>query len=81
MNLANDYNILWEKSLTKFQAGEFEIDPFIDSPDDNRFGITLLLRPDDRTKQKIQQLLHELKKIEPEQNYYPSSDIHLTIVR
>jgi len=80
MNLARDYNILWEKSLTKFRLGEFELDPFIDSPTDNRFGITLLLRPDERTKEKIHQFLQELMEIEPEQYYYPSSDIHVTIM-
>lgn len=80
MNLTDEYNHLWEKSLTKFKAGEFELDPFIDSPDDNRFGITLLLRPDRKTKEKIGQFLQELQKIEPEQYYYPTSDIHVTIM-
>ncbi|WP_018477127.1 2'-5' RNA ligase family protein [Pontibacter roseus] len=80
MNLTEHYNNLYQESLQKLQADAYQIDPLIDSPTDNRFGITLLIRPSGQAKANIQSFLNELKAVEPEQYYYPNSDIHITVM-
>ena len=80
MNLEEHYNKLYTDSITKIEAGNFEIDHLIDSDDDYRFGITLLIRPDENTKVNIQHFLDEVKLIEPDQYYYQNSDIHITVM-
>lgn len=80
MNLAEHYNKLYTDSITKIEAGNYEIDHLIDSGDDDRFGITLLIRPDENTKANIQRFLDEVKLIEPDQYYYQNSDIHITVM-
>lgn len=74
------YDILYQKSIEKIIANEYYIDHQIDFLADKRFGITLLIRPDSQTKNKIQGFLEELKEIDPEQYYYPNSDIHITVM-
>lgn len=80
MNLFDHYDELYRDAVRKIQSDEYEPDELIDAPVDNRFGITLLIRPDKKIKMKIQKLLNQFKQIEPLQYYYPSSDIHITIM-
>lgn len=80
MNLIDHYNELYKDAVQKIQSDDYELDELIDSPTDNRFGITLLARPDKKITKKIQKFLEKLKQIEPEQYYYPTSDIHVTIM-
>jgi len=80
MNLEEHYNKLYTGSITKIEADNYEIDHLIDSNDDYRFGITLLIRPDENTKVNIQHFLDEVKLIEPDQYYYQNSDIHITVM-
>ena len=80
MDLEKHYAALWEESLGKLRQGEFDYDLMIDDPSDNRMGLTLLIRPDLSIKEKIGQLLGPLKALEPEQYYYPPSDIHVTVL-
>ncbi|GAA4437891.1 hypothetical protein GCM10023188_32610 [Pontibacter saemangeumensis] len=80
MNLEKHYNGLWENALQQFKAGAFELDPFLSSGDDDRFGLTLLFRPDEAVKESIGAFLQELRQVEPAQYYYPSSDLHVTVM-
>jgi len=80
MNLEAHYSKLYNESIHKISSENYEIDPLIDSPLDNRFGITLILRPSSEVKKDIQKFIERLKKVEPNQYYYPSSDIHITIM-
>ncbi|MCX2493343.1 2'-5' RNA ligase family protein [Pedobacter sp. PF22-3] len=80
MNLAEHYNKLYRDSIAKIANGNYEIDRLIDSDADNRFGITLVIRPDAETNHKIQQFLAEVKAIEPDQYYYQNADIHITLM-
>ncbi|MBB6239379.1 2'-5' RNA ligase [Pedobacter sp. AK013] len=80
MNLAEHYNKLYTESIAKISSGDYETDPRIDAEADQRFGITLVIRPDAATKDKIQQFLTEAKAIEPNQYYYQNSDIHITLM-
>jgi len=80
MNLEKHYNDLYKESIKKILNGEYQIDDLIHSPLDNRFGITLLIRPPIEIKNKIQKFLSKLKAIEPNQYYYQNSDIHITVM-
>ncbi|MDQ0640632.1 2'-5' RNA ligase [Pedobacter sp. W3I1] len=80
MNLAEHYHKLYTESIAKILAGNYEIDHLIDSDTDQRFGITLIIRPNAATNSKIQQFLTEAKAIEPDQYYYQNPDIHITLM-
>lgn len=80
MNLSAHYNKLYQESAAKIAGGDYEIDQLIDAQDDYRFGITLVIRPDEITKAKIQHFLDEVKAIDPDQYYYQNSDLHITVM-
>lgn len=80
MNLSDHYNQLYASAIQKIASDKYIIDPLIDSPTDNRFGITLLARPDILTNDRIQNALSVIREVESDQYYYPASDIHITIM-
>ncbi len=80
MNLADHYDNLYRHSLEEIQAKGCRTDPLIKSPTDNRFGITLLIRPPLLIKKRIELFLNELKSIDNQQYYYPLPDIHITVM-
>lgn len=80
MDLNQHYNNLYEESIEKILKDAYIIDYQIDSLLDNRFGITLLIRPSIQVKNSIQHFLDELKPIDSEQYYYLNSDIHITVM-
>lgn len=80
MDLKQYYSNLYNASIINISKNEYDIDTLIDSPDDKRFGITLLFRPSSEVKDRINGFLKEIKKIEPFQYYYPESDIHITVL-
>lgn len=80
-DLAAHYTRLWETTKQKIQeTGGYELDPLIDAPDDLRRGITLVIRPSQEVKVRMQSFLQELRALEPEQYYYPASDLHVTVL-
>ena len=80
MNLRKHYDNLYKEAIQKIGSDNYQTDDLIDSEYDARFGITLLIRPDIFVCDRIQSFLTELKNIEPYQYYYPSSDIHVTLM-
>lgn len=80
MDLEAHYNQLFTESSKAVLDKNYVIDTTIDAENDNRFGITLLIRPPELIKNKIQSFLNELKKDDPTQYYYPNSDMHITVL-
>ena len=80
MNLTEHYNELYESSIRMIENEDYKTDLLIDSPNDRRFGITLLIRPPENIKNRIQVFLKDLKQVDPSQYYYPNSDIHITVM-
>ncbi|GGF23761.1 2'-5' RNA ligase family protein [Flavobacterium limi] len=80
MNLSEHYNELFNTSSELILSENYAIDTKLNDDSDNRFGITLLVRPSEEIKTNIQAFLKELKKTGPEQYYYPDSDIHITVL-
>ncbi|HNX54390.1 MAG TPA: mutarotase [Prolixibacteraceae bacterium] len=80
MNLKEHYTKLYQDSIQKIQSDSYHVDKLIESDSDKRFGITLLLRPDNSVKANIQKFLSEIRSIEPNQYYYRDSDLHVTVM-
>lgn len=78
--LVHIYDQLWTNTLAVISSKGFEYDPLIDSPLDNRFGITLLIRPSKDVNDAVQDFLASVKSIEPEHYFYPNPDIHVTVM-
>ncbi|MFZ1291544.1 MAG: hypothetical protein WAR79_15720 [Melioribacteraceae bacterium] len=80
MSLSQHYKNLFSEFLNKVKSTNVLVDELIDSENDTRYGITLLIRPPIFIKNKIQIFLDDLRKIEPIQYYYRNSDIHITVM-
>ncbi|MBE8726729.1 2'-5' RNA ligase family protein [Flavobacterium hungaricum] len=80
MNLQEHYNQLYKTAKGAILDEKYAIDSHLKKESDSRFGITLLIRPSDAVKSEIQLLLYDLRKAEPEQYFYPDSDIHITVM-
>lgn len=80
MNIKEHYDKLYHDSVRKIQSDSYQVDKLIDSRNDKRFGITLLLRPDNSVKTNIQKFLSKIKTVEPKQYFYRDSDIHVTVM-
>ncbi|WP_186755348.1 2'-5' RNA ligase family protein [Echinicola salinicaeni] len=80
MNLDAHYFSLAQSSLEIILNDQYEIDPHTDNIKDSRRGLTLLARPDNGAKTKIQGFISMLRDTEPEQYYYPNADLHITIL-
>ena len=80
MDLVNLYNNLYRKAITDIQNGKNEIDLFIGDPNDQRRGLTVLLRPNESVKNRIVQFQDQLSQIDNEQYYQPVSDMHVTVL-
>lgn len=80
MSLKSHYDTLYKTAIQSIVSNNYEIDNLIHSNLDNRFGITLLMRPPIAVKNEIQKFLNALKAIDPNQYYYKNSDIHITVM-
>lgn len=80
MYLTARYDNLYKKSLQHFSSNGVEVDHNIDNPKDDRYGLTLIIRPEESVRKKIIEFTGELSSIDSQQYYYPFSDIHITIL-
>lgn len=80
MNLIDHYNSLWLQSKNEILNNKYQIDNFLNKSFDTRRGITLLARLEFKVLNKIIKFIEKCKTIEPDQYYYKSSDIHITIL-
>jgi len=78
MNLRDKYEAIFTQAKSKLKTDISYWDSLIDDANDNRYGITLLIRPNELVKAKIAEVLLDFKGIEPNQYYYPNTDIHIT---
>ncbi|HEY8399157.1 MAG TPA: hypothetical protein VIK80_14535 [Flavihumibacter sp.] len=80
MDLDLFYEQLFKEGIQTLKADEYTTDPYLLAGKDHRFGITLLLRPDRAIRQEIQSFFHPFIQTDPNQYYYPHTDIHVTIL-
>jgi 2'-5' RNA ligase len=80
MNLQQHYDALWAKSLHQFEQNAFEFDDLIDDPTDTRLGLTVRFQASMDIRHQIELFLNALKNVEPDQYYYPISEMHGTLL-
>lgn len=80
MYLKDHYNELWEQSLLKFRDHKFQLDSVLNSDTDNRYGVSLIARPSKEVKHNLLKVLDKIRAVAPGQYYYPTSDLHITIL-
>ncbi len=74
---------MWDRFTDSAKSNRLIVDPLIHSTQDTRRGITALAYLDKNNKQvidKISKFLTAVNKIEPEQYFYPRTDLHVTIL-
>lgn len=79
-DIQKTYDGMWESATQCIKDDKYEIDNFMNSPEDTRRGVTVLSYLNDGVGIAIRELLDNLKSIEPEQYYYPNNEFHLTIL-
>lgn len=80
-NIQEIYDSLWEKSMEKFRDNKFELDYYLTHrKEDHRRGITLIARLENKVITEFIDFMRDCKLIEPDQHYYDSNDIHITVL-
>ena len=75
------YDGMWCNSKEKICDDKYEIDDQINSSDDDdRRGLSVLSYLNTDVGSAINELLDEMRSIEPEQYYYPTDELHLTVL-
>ncbi|ORC29894.1 hypothetical protein B4O97_18760 [Marispirochaeta aestuarii] len=80
MDLDGIYDGLYNGSVRKISNSCYTIDDLINSPNDTRRGISLIFRPSSSVRKEISRFLDTLQQLDPNQYYYPESDMHVTIL-
>ncbi|UOQ51145.1 2'-5' RNA ligase family protein [Hymenobacter cellulosivorans] len=81
MNLPDYYAAMRQAAFLQLGQGQAELDPLLHSAaTDTRRGLTLLARPPAAVAAAIEAVLADFRQIEPDQYYYPVSDLHLTVL-
>lgn len=80
MELQQQYDQFFKEGIRAIETNTYTINELLQADLDQRYGITLLMRPDAAARVSIQQFLSELRSIDPHQYYYPESDMHVTIL-
>ncbi len=75
------YEAMWQEGWSKLQAGQLAYDALaFNKGQDGRRGLSLVARLSPGVVQRIGLFLETLRAIEPEQYYYPATDIHVTVL-
>lgn len=80
MKLLTQYDGLFEKAIPQIEAGTASVDPMLDDPHDDRFGLALIITPSKEVIKKVKVFLSELNAKEPSQYPYPVEQIHVTVL-
>lgn len=78
LNMEQIYQQMWADNLPKIKHGNIHIDANIENPQDNRRGLTLLIRFEQPVQFAMHSFLEKTKSIALNQYAYPDTDLHLT---
>lgn len=79
--LQERYNEIWSSSKEFISSNNIEIDTNLSNiKKDKRFGLTVLAAIKGDVLNNFLEIINQLKEIEPNQYYYPPTDIHITIL-
>jgi hypothetical protein len=80
--LCPQYESFWQRAWPRMRAGDTESDLRVFRKDqDLRRGMTVIARLALDVTQRIRAFLDSMQALDPQQYYYPSTDIHLTVLR
>lgn len=75
------YSNINSQGMEAILQNQEKIDPVLNNPEqDKRLGLTLLIHIRGEITGKFRLLIEKLRRIEPEQYFYPASDIHVTVL-
>lgn len=79
--LAHLYAAINERGRGAIERGQEELDPYLaGQKTDERRGLTLLIHLPAHLSRNINFTLQNLKQLAPENYYYPSADMHITVM-
>lgn len=79
-NLQSFYDNLNDQSLQKIFSENVDCDHHLLDSNDDRRGITLIIRPPAEFAAEIACIIEDLFPVIPEQYLYPISDLHITVL-
>jgi len=75
------YDDIWNHSKPAIESNNVTFDAnLLDISKDKRLGLTLLIPIEGGCLEKVAKLGAQLSKAEPDQYYYPLSDLHITVL-
>lgn len=79
--LQEKYDEIWNSSKEDILNNNIYIDSNLSNiENDKRLGLTVLIQIKGEVLNKFLEIINQLKEIEPEQYYYPSTDMHITVI-
>ena len=79
--LTDRYQQLWDDAIEHVRLGAVNIDPLLASREpDRRRCLTVLARPSAEVQSRVGDFLNHLCAVDPEQYYYQSSELHVTVL-
>lgn len=79
--LETRYNEIWDSSKKDLLTNNIDVDEHLfDLEKDKRRGLTVLIPLKGECLDKMEKIIDQLKEIEPNQYYYPKTDIHITVL-
>ena len=80
MDLQKHYNDLYSSSIDLITNQGFKIDKNLDVVNDQRLGVSLIIKVNPTILLRIQDFLNKLRSVDPQQYYYEGSQIHITVL-
>jgi hypothetical protein len=80
LEIEKHYQNMWQCAWPLINSNQTSYDPYLCGKLDTRRGITLLARITAPVNSAITEFLQELYALEPQQYYYPSCDLHVTVM-
>ena len=75
------YEQLWSETGALLKSGRMRIDPYLrDRAGDDRWGATLVTRPDAAVRRRVGKFLREAAGLCPRQHFYQPSELHVTVM-
>lgn len=75
------YDQLYIRSKYHIRSGKIDIDQHLpDKNSDHRRGISIILRPDEKTANEIEKFQKEMQTVDNGQYFQPGTDLHITVL-